>query len=319
MFNARRHPVYRPPRSIVTNDTPKNGRSAMAKAQRRFGWIFCAGAIIIIGAFVFYPAFYALYLSFTNATGFNKPRFIGLKNYIDLFSNPDAMHSLLNTFIYTIIYMPLLVIVALAVAVLLNRDDLPLRGLFRSAIFLPFVISMAVASMAWQFILDPNLGFLPYWLSKIGIHMGDVLGDTTWALPTVTAVGVWKNFGYFMVIFLAGLQGISRELYEAAELDGCGPWRKFFAVTMPGLRSTMTYVVIMALIQSFQAFDQIYVMTSGGPDHMTETVVYRIYTEGFRNFHLGSASALSYVLLVITFIVGVIQLVINNRHEKEDL
>ena len=122
-----------------------------------------------------------------------------------------------------------------------------------------------------------------------------------------------------MVIFLAGLQGISRELYEAAELDGCGAWHKFVAVTLPGLRSAMTYVIIMALIQSFQAFDQIYVMTSGGPNHMTETVVYRIYTEGFRNFHLGAASALSYVLLLVTFIVGIIQLILNNKHEREDM
>ncbi|MBW3078476.1 sugar ABC transporter permease [Bifidobacterium sp. 81T8] len=309
---------YKPPRSIVTVDSPRRV-NGMKRAQTRVGWLFSAAAIVIIGMFVFYPAFYALYMSFTNATGFNKPKFIGLQNYVKLFTNADAMRALANTAIYTVMYMPLLIIVALAVAMLLNRDDLPLRGFFRSAIFLPFVISMAVAAMAWQFILDPNLGFLPYWLSKIGIRMGDVLGSTTWALPTVTIVGIWKNFGYFMVIFLAGLQGVSHELYEAAELDGCGPWRKFTAVTLPGLRSTMTYVIIMALIQSFQAFDQIYVMTSGGPDHMTETVVYRIYTEGFRNFHLGSASALSYVLLIVTFIVGVIQLVINNRHEKEDL
>lgn len=309
---------YKPPRSLVTSDSPVR-RNEMKRAQTRMGWLFSAAAIVIIGAFVFYPAFYALWMSFTNATGFNKPQLIGVKNYTDLFSNQDAVHALLNTLIYTVIYMPLLIIVALAVAMLLNRDDLPLRGFFRSAIFLPFVISMAVAAMAWQFILDPNLGFLPYWLSKIGIHMGDVLGSTTWALPTVTVVGVWKNFGYFMVIFLAGLQGVSHELYEAAELDGCGAWRKFTSATLPGLRSTMTYVVIMALIQSFQAFDQIYVMTSGGPDHMTETVVYRIYTEGFRNFHLGAASALSYVLLVFTFIVGVIQLVLNNRYEKESM
>ncbi|MCI2193709.1 MAG: sugar ABC transporter permease [Ancrocorticia sp.] len=247
----------------------------------------------------------------------NKPKLVGLANYVDLLTDPSVLRVMLNTLIYTLIYMPLLVIVALAIAMLLDRDDLPLRGFFRSAIFLPFVISMAVAAMAWQFILDPNLGFLPYWLSKIGIHVGDVLGSTTWALPTVTIIGVWKNFGYFMVIFLAGLQGVSKELYEAAELDGCGMWRKFRAVTLPSLRSTMTYVVIMALIQSFQAFDQIYVMTSGGPDHMTETIVYRIYTEGSRNFHLGSASALSYILLIITFIVGLIQLVVNNRNEKE--
>jgi multiple sugar transport system permease protein len=291
----------------------------MARSQTRYGWLFSAGAVAVIGLFVFYPALYALQLSFTDATGFNHPSFVGWRNYIDIFTNAGALRALLNTFIYTVIYVPLLVMVALAVAVILNRKDLPLRGFFRSAIFLPFVISMAVAAMAWQFLLDPNLGFLPYWFSKVGIRMGDILGNTLWALPVVTAVGIWKNFGYFMVIFLAGLQGVSQELYEAAELDGCGAWQKFLAVTLPGLRSTMTYVVIMSLIQSFQAFDQIYVMTSGGPDHMTETVVYRIYTEGFRNFHLGTASALSYILLIITFLVGVIQLIINNRHEKENM
>lgn len=316
---SRTKSAYRPHRSIVSSGKQQNKHSQMAKAQMKFGWLFSLGAILIIGAFVFYPALYALWLSFTNATGFNKPKFIGLENYVSLFSDTGALRALFNTLIYTVMYMPMLVAVSLAVAVLLNKKDLKLRGFFRSAIFLPFVISMAVASMAWKFLLDPNLGFLPYWLSKIAINMGDVLGSTYWALPTVTAVGIWKNFGYFMVIFIAGLQGISPELYEAASLDGCGAWRKFWAVTVPGLRSTMTYVIIMALIQSFQAFDQIYVMTSGGPDHMSETVVYRIYTEGFRNFHLGAASALSYVLLLITFAVGVIQLGINNRHEKEDL
>ncbi|WP_418969050.1 carbohydrate ABC transporter permease [Alloscardovia omnicolens] len=317
-MSRKKQVAYRPPQSIITNDSPRQ-RGGLSNAQARLGWSFTIPAVIVIGAFVFYPAFYALYMSFTNATGFNKPRFIGFANYISLFQNQDALHALLNTALYTFLYMPILIIVALGIAMLLNRDDFPLRGFFRAAIFVPFVISMSVAAMAWQFILDPNLGFLPYWLSKIGFHMGDILGSTTFALPTVTAIGVWKNFGYFMVIFLAGLQGVSRELYEAAELDGCGPWRKFISVTIPGLRSTMTYIIIMALIQSFQAFDQIYIMTSGGPDHMTETVVYRIYTEGFRNFHLGPASALSYVLLIFTFIVGVIQLLINNKHEKEDL
>ncbi|MCI1978431.1 MAG: sugar ABC transporter permease [Bifidobacteriaceae bacterium] len=315
---VRDRSVYKPRRSLVTSDTPRKS-GALTRSQRRYGWLFCAGAVIIIGAFVFYPALSALYTSFTDATGFNIPQWVGLKNYQDLFTNPDVLRALLNTAIYTVIYVPILIAVSLGVAVLLNREDLPLRGFFRSAIFLPFVLSMAVASMAWKFILDPNLGFLPFWLSKIGIHMGDVLGSSIWALPTVTLVGVWKNFGYFMVIFLAGLQGVSHELYEAAELDGAGPWRKFTSVTLPGLRSTTTYIVIMSLIQAFQAFDQIYVMTSGGPDHMTETMVYRIYTEGFRNFHVGAASALSYVLLLITFAAGLIQLWLNNKHEKEDM
>lgn len=312
--------AYKPPRSIVTNDTvPTNPKGQMNKAQQRMGWAFSACALVIIGLFVFVPAIDALYLSFTDASGFNSPSFVGLDNYRRIFTDPDIGSAFGHTLLYALIYVPLTIVIALGVALLLNRKDLPFRGFFRSAVFLPFVISMAVASITWKFLIDPNLGFLPYWLSKIGIHMGDALADPGSAMAVVILVGVWKNFGYFMVIFLAGLQSVSGELYEAAELDGAGPWRKFTAVTLPGLQSTMTYVVIMVLIQAFQVFDQIYVMTAGGPDHSTETVVYRIYTEGFKNFNQGLSSAISYLLLLITLVVGLIQLWLNAKHEREEL
>lgn len=312
--------AYKPPRSIVTNDSiPMNPKGKLNRAQQKMGWIFCVGALIIIGLFVFAPAIDALYLSFTDASGFNSPSFVGFANYQRVFTDPDIRAAFGHTAIYTLFYVPLIIVAALGVAMLLNRKDLPLRGFFRSAIFLPFVISMAVASITWKFLIDPNLGFLPYWLSKIGIHMGDVLSNPSSAMTIVILVGVWKQFGYFMVIFLAGLQSVNTELYEAAAIDGAGPWRKFTAVTLPGLHSTMTYVVIMVLIQAFQVFDQIYVMTAGGPDHSTETVVYKIYTEGFNNFNQGLSSAISYLLLLITLVVGLIQLWLNAKHEREEL
>jgi len=311
---------YRAPRQIQSGRSQGSLRRPRSGARRRralTAWGLLAPAIVIIAAFVFWPAIRAFWLSLTNSSGLNRGNFVGLSNYARVFTSSDALRAIWNTIAYALLYIPAVIVVALAVALLLNRKDLPLRGFFRTAIFLPFVISMAVAALVWNFLIDPNLGLIPYWLSKIGIHMGDVLSNSTWALPAVAAVAVWKNFGYFMVIFLAGLQAVSRDLYEAAQIDGAGSWRRFWSVTLPGLSGTMTYVLVFALIGAFQAFDQIYIMTNGGPDHATETIVYRIYVEGFRNFRLGYASAVSYVLLAMTLIVGLVQLRRDARREKE--
>ena len=218
------------------------------------------------------------------------------------------------------LYAPIVVIIALAFALLLNRKDLKFVGFFRTCMFLPFVISLTVAAIAWQFILSPSLGLIPYWVSLLGgpSHL-DLLGTRETSMATIVFITVWKNFGYFMVIFLAGLQGISAELYEAASLDGASAWQKFRYITLPALRPTFNYVVIFGLIGSFQVFDQVFILTSGGPARSTETIVYRIYTEAFGNGKLGYASALSYVLLIMTLIVGLIQLYTNNKNEKEEI
>jgi multiple sugar transport system permease protein len=311
---------YRPPVPLGGRRGPELRRAELRRADARRAakaYAFLGPALLIIVGFVFLPAIQALVTSFTDASGFGDPAWVGIDNYVDALTSASVLRALLNTVLYAAMYAPLVILTGLGAALLLNRDDIPFRGFFRTAIFLPFVISMAVASIAWSFLLDPDLGLVTYWLSLVGVHLGDVFGTAATALPAVTAVAVWKNFGYFMVIFLAGLQSVPRHLYEAARLDGAGRWRTFFAVTLPGLRSTMTFVVILALIGAFQAFDQIYIMTQGGPDHATETLVYRIYTDGFRDFKLGFASALSYLLLLITLVLGLIQLRINSRHEEE--
>lgn len=312
-------PAYRAPRRLGGAPPPDRSRQ-IARHERGRAWratAFLAPALAVIIAFVFVPALSALRLSFTDASGFGEESWIGLENYVTVFTDPNTLRAIWNTMLYAVMYGPLVIAVGLGAALLLNRKDVPWRGFFRTIIFLPFVISMAVASLAWAFLLDPNLGLIPFWLSKVGISMGDIFASTTWALPAVTAVAIWKNFGYFMVIFLAGLQGIPRYLYEAAILDGAGAWRQFRAVTMPGLRATMTFVIVFAIIGAFQAFDQIYIMTQGGPDRATETIVYRIYTDGFRDFRMGFASAVSYVLLVITLALGLIQLRIGAKREKD--
>ncbi|WP_426593799.1 carbohydrate ABC transporter permease [Cellulomonas sp. McL0617] len=297
----------------------KQFRKPKAQSRRfRAGVAFLIPALIILAIWVFYPAFYALWISFTNSTGLNQPEFVGLKNYARIFTDPDTRGAIVNTLVYAVGFIPLVIATAIGMAVLLNRKDLPLRGMFRTVIFLPFVISMAVAALSFSFLLDPSTGIIPYWFEQIfGRAMPDLLHSTTWAMPTVIFVAVWKTFGYFMVIFIAGLQGVPEEQYEAAHLDGAKAWGRFWHVTLPGLRPTMTYVIILAANFAFQAFDQIYIMTAGGPQRHTETIVYRVYTEGFTNFRQGYAASLSFVLMVITMIVGVIQLTINRRQERD--
>jgi multiple sugar transport system permease protein len=216
-----------------------------------------------------------------------------------------------------VLFAPVTIALALALALLVNQRTLPFRGTFRTALFLPFVVALAVAAFAWTYLLDPQVGLLSYWLRGLGIQLGNLLQDPTLAMPTVVLVAVWKNFGFYMVIFLAGLQQVPATLYEAARIDGAGAWKRFVHVTLPQLNSTMAFVVVFALIAALQAFDQIYVMTGGGPYRSTQTVVMEIYTEGFKKLDLGLASALSYVLLVVTLILSLVQLRFFGRREQD--
>lgn len=316
--------AYKAPRSISRAQASRSAppvRYRRTKQEGRrlragLGFLFPGLAILLI--WVFYPTFYALWISFTNSSGLNQPEFIGLDNYVRVFTDPDTRGAIVNTLVYAASFAPLVIATAIGMALLLNRKDLPMRGFFRTVVFLPFIISMAVAALSFSFLLDQSTGLLPYWFQEVfGTKLPDLLNDTTWAMPTIVFVAVWKTFGYFMVIFIAGLQGISPELYEAAHLDGASAWGRFWHVTLPGLRPTMTYVIILAANFAFQAFDQIYIMTAGGPQRATETIVYRVYTEGFTNFRQGYASSLAFVLMAITMIVGVIQLTINKRQERD--
>ncbi|KFF31559.1 carbohydrate ABC transporter permease [Bifidobacterium bombi] len=298
----------------------EENKKALSRHNFFLGMIFVGPALIVLAIFVFYPAIKTFITSLTSDRIIRPGRFVGFDNYVKLFTNADFWTDVKNTLIYAVLYAPLVVIVALFFALLLNRKDLKFVGFFRSAMFLPFVISMTVASIAWDFILSPSLGLVPYWVGKLtGVMHMDLLGSTSTAMITIVLITVWKNFGYFMVIFLAGLQGISQELYEAAALDGVNWWQKFRYITVPALRPTFNYIIIFGLIGSFQVFDQVFIMTSGGPDRATETIVYRIYTEAFGNGKLGYASALSYVLLIMTLIVGLAQLLSNAKHEREEL
>ncbi|GEL46752.1 sugar ABC transporter permease [Cellulomonas hominis] len=292
--------------------TPRGGRR-----RTRTALAFLAPALLVLGVFVVWPMISALQMSFTDASGFGQAEWVGLENYTRIFTDPDILDAVGNTVLYAVLFTPTAVIVALALALLLNDPRLPFRGLFRTALFLPFIISLAVGALAWSYLIDPQVGLLHYWLRGLGIDLGNVLQDPTLAMPAVALVAVWKNFGFYMVIFLAGLQDIPGSLYEAAKMDGAGAWSRFRHITLPMLSNTTAFVLIFALIAALQAFDQIYVMTGGGPYGSTQTVVMEIYESGFRKLELGFASALSYVLLLATLVLSLVQFVFFGRREEE--
>jgi ABC-type sugar transport system permease subunit len=182
------------------------------------------------------------------------------------------------------------------------------RAFARTAIFLPFIVSLGIIAIAWAFLLDPNIGLLSHWLSLVGIVPEQGwLSDPRYAMAAVMIVGVWKNVGFYMVIYLAGLQSIPVDMYEAARLDGAGVWQRFRNVTLPLLSNQTLLVSVLALIATLQAFDQIYAMTRGGPFFRTETLVMLVYREGFQELRFGYASAISFVLVIFVFILSMVQ------------
>ncbi|MEL7977461.1 sugar ABC transporter permease [Isoptericola sp. F-RaC21] len=307
---------FRAPAPLGGRRPAPRGRSSRGRSTRiAFG--FLAPALVVLGVFVVWPMVSALQMSFTDASGFGQAEWVGWDNYARIFTDADIRDAVVNTVVYAVLFTPTAVVVALALALLLNDPRLPFRGLFRTALFLPFIISLAVAALAWSYLIDPQVGLLHYWLRGIGIDLGNVLQDPTLAMPAVALVAVWKNFGFYMVIFLAGLQDIPGSLYEAAKMDGAGPWSRFRHITLPMLSNTTAFVLIFAMIAALQAFDQIYVMTGGGPYGSTQTVVMEIYESGFRQLELGFASALSYVLLIATLLLSIVQFVFFGRREEE--
>jgi multiple sugar transport system permease protein len=276
-------------------------------------YTFMLPSLIVLAVFMFYPLIRAAILSFTNYSVFGVTKYVGLSNYITLLHNSQFWGDLVNTVYYAGVTTPVSVALALALALLLNRRGLPGRGVLRAAIFLPAVVSLAVAAIPFRLMFTPSIGLITYWLGAIGVHSTDWLDSTTLAMPAVIIVGVWKNVGFYMVIYLAGLQTIPKEFYEAARIDGASAWQRFRNVTWPLLSNTTMFVTIIALIASFQAFDQIFVMTQGGPAFSTETLVMLIYREGFQQFQMGYASAIGYVLVLIILLFSLFQMRYFNR------
>jgi multiple sugar transport system permease protein len=270
-------------------------------------WIFLAPALILLGIFVLGPIVYLVYLSFT-AGSFTRDgiHWVGLRNYWRLLLNPDFWQILGNTVYFTLATVIPSLVMPLGLAVLLNRS-LALRGFLRTAYFIPSVTSLVAVGLGFRWLFQTE-GPVNSLLGVLGLEPIPWLGSTTWAMPVLILLSTWKQLGFNLVVFLAGLQTIPLNRYEAAELDGANPWQQFWHITLPGLRSTLIFATVTTAIFTLRSFEQVYVITGGGPLNSTNLLVYYIYDQAFAQFDFGYAAAAATVLLAFTMILVYVQL-----------
>jgi multiple sugar transport system permease protein len=286
-------------------------RFTLAKYKKGDGiaaFLFLSPTLLIFSVFILFPVFFSFYLSFQKWNMFSgKTTFIGLDNYIKMFSSAEFWQVLKNTAVYTFGTIPLNMAISLAIAYWLNKKIIGKKFL-RTAFFAPVVISPVAAAVIWRWLYDPNFGLINYGMSFFGINAVNWLNDPNAAMFALIVMGVWKTFGINMVLFSAGLQAIPENYYEAAQIDGAGPWAKFWNITVPMLSPTTFFILIMSMISSFQVFDIVYVLTSGGPLGATKVLVFYVYEYAFKFFEMGYASAVSYILFAILFVLTMIQI-----------
>ncbi|WP_226899791.1 carbohydrate ABC transporter permease [Nonomuraea phyllanthi] len=291
------------------------------KRRRRGGWhayLFVAPSLFGVVAFLLLPMVIVLVLSLFDWELLSAPEFAGLDNYVRLAGDGEAWHSLGVTIAYVLLSIPLQTVLALALAMLLNQRVKGVR-FYRSLFVVPWMATPIVLALIWNWIFDPRDGAINSALALVGVTGPDWLSDPTWALPAVALVSVWQYTGYNMLFFLAGLQGIPKELHDAAETDGATPAQRFWRVTLPLLNPTMFFVSVTNLIGAFQVFDTIYAMTAGGPSQTTEVINFRIYQTAFKEFDFGYAATLSTLLFLIIFLVTMAQVRFFGKRTTYDL
>ncbi|WP_180274885.1 carbohydrate ABC transporter permease [Mesotoga sp. H07.pep.5.3] len=271
------------------------------------GWVTVLPALTVQVIFIYLPLAWAFYVSFFSWNMIRPMRYVGLRNYERLFTSADFWNSMGVTGIYILGTVIPSVIIGLLLAALLNIEWIKGRGLFRTLFYIPVVTSMAAAAVIWGWLYEPNFGLVNYFLSIFGISNIKWLSDPNYALLALIIVGVWKRIGYNMVLFLAGLQTIPKTYYEAAEIDGATPWKKFVNITLPLLSPTTLFVFIMQFIASFRVFVSVSVMTSGGPAKSTQVITYYLYENAFKYLKFGYASAVAVVMFAMMVVFTLIQ------------
>lgn len=289
----------------------------------RTAWLFLAPALMVIGVFFALPVLGALVLSFTDYDLYaladpHNVRFVGLHNYLALLQRPLFWAALGHTVYFVAVAVPLSMAVSLGGALLLNSPLARAQAFFRTALFAPVVTTVVAVAIIWRYLFNTKYGVVNALLDTLGLHPVDWLGDPRWAMPTIILFAVWKNFGYNMIIFLAGLQAIPSTLYEAARIDSASPWRQFRHITWPMLRPTLLMVAILTVSGYFQLFAEPYVMTEGGPLQSTVSVLYLMYDEGFTWWNLGSASAVAFALFVVMFAVTALMLRLSKQDTRDE-
>lgn len=295
--------------------TPSTGISWWSRLMNNeniVGYLFVAPLIIGLIVFTYGPVIASFALSFTKGDYISTPKWIGLDNYSSLLDDKLFWQSLRNTLYYVVGVVPAGMALSLLLALAMNQK---LRGIvfFRTLFFLPTISSSVAISLMWLWIYNPEFGALNFLLDQIGVKGPAWLSSPEWAMPAVMIMATWRGLGYNMLIYLAGLQGVPEVYYEAAEIDGAGPWAKFWNITVPLLSPTTFMLLILGLIGAFQVFEYTYVMTQGGPVYATLTLVLHVYNNAFRNFQMGYASALAYVLFFILLGLTALQFRLQRR------
>ena len=291
-------------------------RNAKTRRDSLAGMLFVTPTLLGVLAFTVFPVLASLAASFTNwnfLKGLNGLKFVGLTNYVRMLTDEWFTGSLRNNLLFTIVVVPATLAIAAILAVIVN-DRIYAKGAVRAMIFMPHISSVVAISFVWLLLLEPKAGPINRLLMALGIdHPPGWLASTSWALPGLMIMSIWAGIGYNMIIYLAALQGIPGELYEASALDGATGWRKFWYITLPMVRPSTFFLAITGIIGSFKVFGAISVMTQGGPGTSTSVVAYYVYQSGFRFMKMGYASAMAWVLFAIIFVVTLIQWIYQKR------
>ena len=310
--------TYTEPLTAISAPRARVSRRWRRVQSAMTAYSFIAPNFIGFAVFTLGPILFAFILAFMHWDGSNPIEFVGLDNFWRLFSDRVFQDAFWNTIIYTGFTVPLTLVCSLGLAILLNQKIFG-RNFFRTITFFPYVASLVAVAVVWNMIFNPDFGPVNMVLYKLGIdprHLPGWAADRHWAMVTVVMFSVWKSMGYFMVIYLAGLQGISPELYEAADIDGGTAWQKFWYITLPQLAPTTFFVSVMLTITSFKVFDQIFMITQGGPGTATLVLVYHIYNEAFVSWDLGYSSMVALVLFLLVLVITVVQF--RWTHESEE-
>ncbi|MCB0405428.1 MAG: sugar ABC transporter permease [Bdellovibrionales bacterium] len=276
-------------------------------------WLLLSPTVLLLAIFVVYPALYSIYLSTQNVDPFtHRTIFVGWENYLELAESAEYWKSLKVSLLFTLYTVIPSIVVSLAVALALNAKPY-INGFFRTLFLMPVAVSSAMAAMLWIFLYNPTAGFLNYVLSTAGVVGPNWLADPTWSLVAVAIATVWKELGFNVIFFLAGLASVPPELNEAARIDGANAWQRFWRVTLPMLSPTVFFVGVVSVIHSFESFGQIHILTRGGPAGATNVLVYSLYRDAFENFRSGFASAQAVILFAIILAATFVQFRIGQK------
>jgi multiple sugar transport system permease protein len=274
----------------------------------RAAYAFVALPVVLVTIFAWIPSFTTILLSFTKYEIVKPPEYVGLKNWIRLFQDDKVLMSLRSTFIFMLGHVPIIVVFGLTLALIFNERWFKGRIVARTVYFLPLIVSTVAAAVVWNWLLNPAYGMVNRFLEILGLEKQNWLKDPVLAMPTVIFVSIWKNVGFYLVVFLAALQGIPSEYYEAGRIDGTNRWSELWYITLPSLKNTMAFATVIGVIGSFQVFEQVYIMTQGGPMDRTRVIVYHLWWTGFSRMRMGYSSAMAVIVFMVILLITLIQM-----------